>query len=345
MKLKKLNTLLFFFLLLTQPAVSQTVIKLKQKTGTWKDHHWEQHQFVNPGDSAFLSLGDAIPLDEPHYELKQGIPDGAYSVFLNDTLSLTAFIKHQLRDSVWKYYRNGKLCSIRTFSNGEVIKDVSYDYVCGMRSDSIPPNRSFFYSSSTDGSSIKNLYLLDTGTLVIGLTHYAIEHPVLFKLFLKRNGLTYNKEDYDKVLHPFRLVCSAVRIYKKNNSGFAAVDCKELAIVRSKTKLIRMAGPRIIILANCKPTDHRFIFFNNSLEVYIDSSLQKVFEPLIKQQKAIITHKAIVANKTRYILKYENSVGVYIDWITKEWVDTRLALGAYPHIENLEGKDSHQARF
>jgi hypothetical protein len=324
---------------MNRPAISQTVIKLTLGRGPWKNHQWERHRFVNAGDTAFLSVGAGVLLDEPYYDLRDGIPDGKYSVFVNDTLSLTAFINHQLRDSVWTYYRDGQLWFKRAYSKGNWINDDYGDY--------FHRHLSFFYIPSSDSTATKVYYQLDPKALVIGITKYAIEHPVLLKKFLKQKGLTYNNEDYDKIIHPFRTKSSSLRVYKKYNSKFETTNCKELEALRSDNQFIRTAGPRILDLIDYKPTGTRFLFFTNYITVYIDSINEPEFEKLAMQEKAIISYKGKANDKTKtiYQLKYDNSVGTDISEIAKKLLNNKIIFGSYPCFENLEPINSGQARF
>jgi hypothetical protein len=333
--LNKILTTIFFFLLLSETSLAQTVIKLTLNRGPWKDHRWEPHQFVNAGDSAFLSLGVGVQLDEPQYQFKSGIPDGAYSIFVNDTLSLTAFFKHQLEDSVWTFYKYGRLWYTRTFAKGSVISETSYWN---------NPNQPFFNLCNFD-STIKIPYEIDTETLVVQLTEYAVNHPVQLNNYLKRNGLVYNNEDYDKVIHPFRLVGSAIRVYNKDKSGFPSSNCTELKLLREKTKLIKNAGPRILTIHDAKISNARFGLFTNYITVYIKLDSEKEFENFISQGTTIISHKEKTDKETIYLLKYDNSIGADINEIAKKLLDNKIVLRAYPFFENLEPKDSHQARF
>ncbi len=327
--------------MLSETSLAQTVIKLTLNRGPWKDHRWEPHQFVNAGDSAFLSLGVGVQLDEPQYQFKSGIPDGAYSIFVNDTLSLTAFFKHQLEDSVWTFYKYGKLWYTRTFVNGSMINQEAYF--------GYSPKQTYFNLSPNPDTTLKIPYDVDSETLVVGLTKYAIEHPLILKRFLKDNKLNYNKEDYEAIIHPFRTKSSALRVYKKVptvlSGSFSDTNCKELQILRAKTDLIYIAGPRIMAIYDHKRDKSRFLFFNNYITVFIDSTNEQEFEKFIVQEKLTITHKVSSENELVYSIKYAESMGAGINDIAHTLEKNKLILKVYTVFKNLEPINSGQARF
>ena len=131
------STLFIFLLFLGKVSFSQTVIKLTHEAGPMHDYH-----YVNPSDTTFVFVYRAEDMGQwtdPAYSIKMNyntgkydIPDGKYSIYINDTLDKEVFIKNKLPDSTWiQYYPDGKVHESYTFKDGKLNGEYTSYYTTG----------------------------------------------------------------------------------------------------------------------------------------------------------------------------------------------------------------------
>lgn len=126
--MKRLALFMLFSIALQSYSLCQTKIYLLPPKP-----HRGNYQFVNPSDSAYISMSHSEDMGvwyARRYELRTDIPDGKYEIYVSDTLALSASIKDFKKDGIWTaYYRNGQILSITPYKDGKINgEDISYHH-------------------------------------------------------------------------------------------------------------------------------------------------------------------------------------------------------------------------
>lgn len=100
---------------------SAAQIKIELKTPVEKRR---DYIFIKPSDTVYVKVGHSEDMGawgSIRYYLKQNIPDGAYDIYLDDSLATSGFIKNFQKAGQWhEYYPDGTLKSITGFRKGKL---------------------------------------------------------------------------------------------------------------------------------------------------------------------------------------------------------------------------------
>lgn len=85
------------------------------------------YNFINQSDSAFVKIGheNGIP-DSPFFELKPGLKDNNYLVFVNDSLALVDEVKSHKKHGTWLRYNSGKIVKRQHFKNDTIWSEQTF---------------------------------------------------------------------------------------------------------------------------------------------------------------------------------------------------------------------------
>lgn len=315
--------------------------------------------------------------------VKNQLPDSTWIKYSPDGSKRTfqSFKNGKLNGYDIHYFNNGDIWAISNFNDGNLIYGISYfesgytasrQYWQGenlieehysdsatFRTTEFDKTKNTFYILNpkragifNDEIAIKVPYKLDPFTIVIGITNKAKKHPELLKKFLKKNKLKLNNDDFiwvyenkNRYLNSF-----AIRVTKQNNTAFTNLECKELETIRENRDLVRIAGPRIEFLSdttiNKESRPERYAMFTTSIDVLIDSKDETEFFNLIEKEKLYHVYQLSVnENKVYYRLIYNSDVGAGINEIATRLLANKIIIMTYPIVEQLQPKNSHQARF